>query len=84
MPMFLFFGLMFYYDNFTTQAWVYTALHGIYGYCWLIKDFGFRDHMFDQKTSLLGMLFFYATLGAGYMSIGWLFISRHLPSSGLA
>ena len=24
------------------MAWVYLGLQGIYGYCWLVKDFAFR------------------------------------------
>jgi hypothetical protein len=31
-------GMMAYLDNFSTQAWVYLGLHGIYGYSWLVKD----------------------------------------------
>lgn len=82
-PVFVFLGMMAYYDNFSTAAWVYTALHGVYGYCWLIKDFGFRDHQLNQKTSVLGALLFYITLGVGYIAIGWLFISRHVEPSNL-
>ena len=33
--LFIVFGLMLHFDNFSTSAWVYLGLHGIYGYCWL-------------------------------------------------
>jgi len=82
MPVFLFISFMYYYDNFSVGAWVYTALHGIYGYCWLIKDFGFRDHQLNRKSSIGGAAYFMGTLGVAYMSIGWLFISRHIEPSG--
>ena len=41
--LFIIYAMMNYYDNFTTTAWVYLGLHGIYGYCWLIKDFEDRQ-----------------------------------------
>jgi hypothetical protein len=30
-------ALMHYYNNFSWAAHVYLALHGTYGFCWLIK-----------------------------------------------
>ncbi len=48
---FLIYGMMVYFDNYSTAAWIYLALHGTYGYCWLIKDFAFRDIYFDRVRS---------------------------------
>ncbi|HEY9769471.1 MAG TPA: hypothetical protein V6C71_13410 [Coleofasciculaceae cyanobacterium] len=31
-------GLMLAYQNFTLGPWVYLALHGTYGFLWLLKD----------------------------------------------
>ena len=31
-------GLMVYYDNFTLNAWMYTSIHGAYGFLWWMKD----------------------------------------------
>ncbi len=36
--LFIIAGVMTYLGNFSTTAWVYLGLHGIYGYCWLVKD----------------------------------------------
>ncbi|MCB1583430.1 MAG: hypothetical protein R3E90_01465 [Marinicella sp.] len=36
-------ALMWYYQNFSTSAYVYLALHGGYGFVWLIKDVFFPD-----------------------------------------
>ena len=29
-------GLMVFYDNFSTPAWIYLSLHGTYGILWLL------------------------------------------------
>jgi protein-S-isoprenylcysteine O-methyltransferase Ste14 len=80
--LFIIYGMMSYYQNFSTAAWVFMGLHGIYGYCWLIKDFGFRDHQLEQKMSLLGSVNLYLLLIAWYWLMPWLMISRHLEPSG--
>ena len=33
--------LIWYYDNTSTAAWVYLAMHGSYGLVWIIKDLAF-------------------------------------------
>jgi protein-S-isoprenylcysteine O-methyltransferase Ste14 len=79
---FLILGMMYAYDNWSTGAWVYLALHGVYGYCWLIKDFGFRDHQLEAGISILGTIGLYVGLIGLYWIIPWLFISRHIePTS---
>ncbi len=80
--LFLILGMMSFYNNYSIGAWVYLALHGIYGYCWLIKDFGFRDHRLESKLSLGGVVNLYWALIALYWLIPWLFISRHIVPSG--
>jgi protein-S-isoprenylcysteine O-methyltransferase Ste14 len=78
---FLIFGMMAYFGNFTTPAWIYLALHGTYGYCWLIKDFAFRDVYFDKRVTYGGVLFTYAGLVAWYWLLPYLFISRFVAPS---
>ena len=78
---FLILGMMWAYENWSTAAWVYLALHGIYGYCWLVKDFGFRDHQLEAGISILGTLGLYVGLIGLYWIIPWLFISRHVEPS---
>lgn len=79
---FIIFGMMRVTDNFSDAAWVYLALHGCYGYCWLIKDFGFRDHQLDRTTAWWGAVNMYVMLVAWYWLIPWLFLSRHIDPSG--
>ena len=49
--LFIIAAMMLYLGNFSTVAWVYLGLHGIYGYCWLVKDFGFRDGSFNAHVT---------------------------------
>lgn len=81
---FLILGMMWFYDNWSVAAWVYLALHGIYGYCWLIKDFGFRDHQLEAGISIPGIIGLYLGLIALYWIIPWLFISRHVEPDAFA
>lgn len=79
---FLVLGMMVAWQNFSTGAWTYLALHGVYGYCWLIKDLGFRDHQLETRISPSGALFLYAGLIGLYWLIPYLFLSRHVVPTG--
>jgi protein-S-isoprenylcysteine O-methyltransferase Ste14 len=74
---FFFFGfLIWYYQNTSTAAWVYLALHGGYGLVWLIKDLTFPDPNWQSKLTIgAGITAFLAVLGL-YWVFGWLLISR--------
>jgi protein-S-isoprenylcysteine O-methyltransferase Ste14 len=80
--LFIIYALMEYYNNFSVAAWVYLALHGSYGYCWLIKAFGFRDHLLERKISVLGTFNLYIFLVGWYWLLPWLFISRFVEPEG--
>jgi protein-S-isoprenylcysteine O-methyltransferase Ste14 len=43
--------LMVWYGNYTTAAWVYLALHGSYGLCWLLKHISFPDPQWEQRVT---------------------------------
>lgn len=79
---FIIYAMMVATGNFSTAAWVYLALHGTYGYCWMIKDLGFRDHQLDRTTAWWGAVNMYVMLIAWYWLIPWLFLSRHVEPSG--
>ena len=81
--LFLIFGLMFYFDNFSNAAWVYLGLHGVYGYCWMIKDIGFRDASFDKLITIHGGVLLYPLLVGWYWLLPYLFISQHTQPSGI-
>lgn len=42
-------GLMFFYQNFTLGPWIYLALHGTYGFLWLLKDRIYPDKQWEQE-----------------------------------
>lgn len=81
--LFLIFGMMVHFDNFTAGAWIYLAIHGIYGYCWLMKDLAFRDHRWETKVSLFGAFNLYWLLIGWYWLIPFLFFAREATPSNV-
>jgi protein-S-isoprenylcysteine O-methyltransferase Ste14 len=75
----LFIGaLMLWYQNFSTVAWVYLALHGSYGVCWLLKHFVFPDPGWEVRVTFGGALMSFALVLALYWVFPWLLISNVL------
>jgi steroid 5-alpha reductase family enzyme len=56
-------GMMFYFQNFSTSAWVYLALHGSYGVMWLLKDRIFPDKQWEKNVSVPYAIFVFIVLG---------------------
>lgn len=56
-------AMMLYFQNFSTAAWVYLALHGSYGFMWLLKDRIFPDKQWEQTVSVGYALFVFVVLG---------------------
>lgn len=46
--------LMIWFNNYSTAAWVYMALHGSYGFCWLLKHVTFRDPKWETRITFGG------------------------------
>ncbi|NES20523.1 MAG: DUF1295 domain-containing protein [Symploca sp. SIO3E6] len=46
-------SLMVIYDNFTIGPLVYLALHGTYGFLWLLKDRIYPDQQWEQEIPIL-------------------------------
>ncbi len=46
--------LMIRFNNYSTVAWVYMALHGSYGFCWLLKHIVFRDPKWETRVTFGG------------------------------
>lgn len=68
-------GLMFYFQNFSTQAWVYLGLHGSYGLCWLLKDKVFPDPSWEARVTLAGSLMAVLAVLGPYWVIPFVLIS---------
>lgn len=73
--------MMIYLDAYSTTAWVYLGLHGVYGYCWLVKDFGFRDSSFETRVTYGGATMAYLLLVGWYWLFPWFFLTREIPPS---
>ena len=43
---------MILFDNYSTVAWVYLALHGAYGFCWLLKHVAFRRRQLGDQSNI--------------------------------
>ncbi len=72
-------ALMWLYHNWSTAAWVYLALHGSYGLCWLLKDVAFPDPRWQVRVTFGGALMSFALVLALYWSFPFILISRHPP-----
>lgn len=78
---------MWYFDNFSWEAWVYLALHGSYGVLWLLKDRLFPDRQWEQDVSLAYGIFVFVFLGLYWVGPYWLLSQRltvSLPILALA
>lgn len=49
-------ALMVIFSNTSTVAWVYLALHGTYGLCWLIKHVAFPDAGWEVRVTIGGAI----------------------------
>ena len=61
--------LMYCFNNYSAESWVYAGLHGSYGICWLIKDMHFPDRRWDVKITLGGAFMSFALV----LGLYWLF-----------
>ena len=67
--------LMNYYNNFSIAANVYLALHGMYGFCWILKHFAFPDKAWEKKVTIGGGLMAFLLVLALYWVFPFLLIS---------
>jgi protein-S-isoprenylcysteine O-methyltransferase Ste14 len=71
-------GMMLYFHNWSSEAYVYLALHGTYSLLWLLKQTYYPDPRFSEKVPFwVGLLFIFLPLG-GYYLAPYLLISRHV------
>lgn len=71
-------GMMWYFDNWSTEAFVYLSLHGTYAVLWLIKEALYPDRRFQDVQPLwVGALFVFLPLAVYYIA-PYLLISRHI------
>lgn len=71
-------GMMWYFDNWSTEAFVYLSLHGTYAALWLIKESLYPDRRFQEpQPPWIGILFIFLPLASYYVA-PYLLISRHV------
>jgi hypothetical protein len=71
-------GLMWFYGNWSTDAYIYLAMHGTYSILWLLKDAIYADRRFEEKVPLwIGVPFIFVPL-AGYYVAPYLLISSRV------
>ncbi len=75
LTVFLVAALMVVFDNRSIAAWVYLALHGTYGFCWLLKHIAFPDRSWETKSTVGGAVVVFLLL-ATYWVAPYLLISN--------
>ena len=68
--------LMWYYDNYTTGAYLYLSLHGSYGFFWLLKDIVFPDPGFARLVTVSSFLMPWPIALIPYMMPGYWMITE--------
>tara|TARA_B100001175_G_scaffold305614_1_gene302855 strand:- start:271 stop:846 length:576 start_codon:yes stop_codon:yes gene_type:complete len=60
---------MYYFDSWNNiVAWIYLALHGTYGYLWILKSKIFPDRQWESKTTIRYGLFIWLGLSLYWIS----------------
>ncbi len=68
--------LMWYYRTDSVAAYIYLALHGGYGFVWLMKDLSFPDANWQNKVTIGGGLVAFFGVLFWYWVIAWLLIKQ--------
>ena len=71
--------LMYYFDSWNNLiAWIYLALHGTYGYLWILKSKIFPDKQWENKISIGYGLFIWAGLSLYWISPYIIITGNHM------
>ncbi len=71
-------SLMYYYQNFSTEAYIYLALHGTYSVLWFIKYYWFRDEGFRVEIPFFKGLTTIFMIMIGYYAAPFIVISQYV------
>ena len=69
---------MHYFNNWSSTAYLITALHGSYGMLWFIKHFVFPDPHWNTKATIASNLLVVLPVLCFYWSAAYLTISRNI------
>ena len=71
--------LMYYFNSWNNLiAWIYLALHGTYGFLWILKSRIFPDKQWENKTSIWYGLFIWAALSLYWISPYIIITGNHI------
>lgn len=71
-------AMMWAYQNWSTEAFLYLSLHGTYTLLWLVKHAIYPDKSFEERLPVaIGFAFVFLPL-QGYLIAPYLLISRHV------
>jgi len=76
---FYLFGMMIYYDNWSLGAYLYLALHGSYGFFWVLKDQAFPDPTFGRLCTFNSVMMPIPIALYPYALPGYWMMSRQCP-----
>ena len=74
-------SLMAAYNNFTLAAFIYLALHGGYGFLWLLKDRFYPDKQWEQDLPVVTGIFTFFVVGLYWIAPFILISSGSEPSN---
>ena len=76
--------LMYYFDSWNNLiAWIYLALHGTYGYLWILKSKIFPDKQWETKISIWYGLLIWTGLSLYWISPYIIITGNHIISFNL-
>lgn len=73
-------ALMWGFDCWSATAWVYAALHGSYGLCWLLKDRVFPDPAWERKVTFGGAFVMWAAVLGPYWLAPALIVAQRIEA----
>jgi protein-S-isoprenylcysteine O-methyltransferase Ste14 len=73
-------ALMWCFNCWTTTAWVYAALHGTYGLCWILKDRAFPDPNWEKKVTFGGAFIMWALILGPYWLAPVLIVTERIEA----
>eukprot|EP00928_Gymnodinium_smaydae_P090470 TRINITY_DN74265_c0_g1_i1.p1 TRINITY_DN74265_c0_g1~~TRINITY_DN74265_c0_g1_i1.p1 ORF type:complete len:249 (+),score=37.27 TRINITY_DN74265_c0_g1_i1:66-812(+) len=68
-------SLMWFFNNWSVQSWFYTAAHGSYGLCWLLKHALFPDPQWSTPITAGGAVMSFVIVLGPYWVAPYLLIS---------
>jgi hypothetical protein len=67
--------LMWYFSNYSTDMWIYAAMHGTYGLAWYMKHLTMQDQAFNRHQTVTSVIISWALYLGPYQYIPYLVAS---------